>query len=73
MYVKFLEGRPLANDKLENEVTREFWTVSNLRACFMHLPPLASRYTSLPLNTVHLNGTTPRFSSTYVLGSLNHL
>lgn len=28
MYVKFLEGRSLANEKLEKEVTREFWTVS---------------------------------------------
>ena len=33
MYVKFLEGRSLANEKLENEITREFWTVSNFRAC----------------------------------------
>ena len=32
MYVKFLEGRSLANEKLENEVAREFWMVSNIRA-----------------------------------------
>ena len=37
MYVKFLEGRSLANEKLENEVTREFWKVSNFRACFIPL------------------------------------
>lgn len=28
MYIKFLEGRPLANEKLESEETQEFWTVS---------------------------------------------
>ena len=61
MYVKFLEGRSLANEKLENEVAREFWTVSYLSSYFIHLRPGASPYTSLPLNIVRLNGNTQGF------------
>ena len=49
MYVKFLEGRSLANEKLENEVTREFWKVSNIRACFI---PLSLVYRSI-VNLLH--------------------
>ena len=29
MYIKFLEGRPLASEALEKEQVRDFWMVSD--------------------------------------------